>query len=77
MMNKNQRTIDKQEKELNDDILALVIVSILRFAFFVIYLYCFILLYRFNLENDLLIRDTEHINTRIINRKTCFRMLLK
>jgi len=32
------------------------------------------MLYRFNLENDLLIRDTEHISTRIINRKTCFRM---
>lgn len=28
---------------------------------------------RFNLENDLLIRDTEHINRRSINRKTCFR----
>ncbi len=32
---------------------------------------------RFNLENDLLIRDTEHIGTRSINRTTCFRMSLK
>jgi hypothetical protein len=30
MVNKNQRTIDKQEKELNDDVLALFLVSILR-----------------------------------------------
>jgi len=34
MVNKNYRTIDKQEKELNDDILALFLVSILRLGFF-------------------------------------------
>ncbi|CAF3978084.1 unnamed protein product [Rotaria sordida] len=59
MTNKNQRTIDKHKKELNNDITELFIVSILRF----------------NLENDLLIRDTEHIDTTIINRKSCFREL--
>ncbi|CAF1378236.1 unnamed protein product, partial [Rotaria sordida] len=59
MTNKNQRTIDKHKKELNNDIIELFIVSILRF----------------NLENDLLIRDTEHIDTTIINRKSCFREL--
>jgi hypothetical protein len=34
MVNKNQRTIDKQEKEPNDDIIALFLISILRSLFF-------------------------------------------
>jgi len=34
MVNKNQRTIDKQDKELNDDILALFLVSTLTLSFF-------------------------------------------
>ncbi|CAF3407780.1 unnamed protein product [Rotaria sp. Silwood1] len=59
MVNKSQRTINKHEKELNNDIIELFIVSILRF----------------NLENDSLIRDTEHILVTIINRKSCFREL--
>ncbi|CAF3435395.1 unnamed protein product [Rotaria sp. Silwood1] len=59
MVNKSQRTINKHEKELNNDIIELFIVSILRF----------------NLENDSLIRDTEHILATIINRKSCFREL--
>lgn len=31
--------------------------------------------FRFNLENDLLIRDTEHLRTRLSNRKIPFRQL--
>jgi len=77
MVNKNQRTIDKQDKEPNDDIIALFLISILRSFFYfklILKLFTFfcVILYRFNLENDLLIRDT---GTRMINRKTCFRML--
>jgi hypothetical protein len=33
MVNKNYRTIDQHENELNDDILALFLVSILRLVF--------------------------------------------
>ncbi|CAF1446517.1 unnamed protein product, partial [Adineta steineri] len=59
MVNKNYRTIDKQIKQPSDDILALFLTSILRF----------------NLENDILIRDTPFIDSTIINRKSCFREL--
>ena len=72
MIDNEHQTINKQEQELNDDVIALFIISTLRFVsnleFLLLY---FSLLHRFNLENDLLIRDTENINTTIINRKSC------
>ena len=74
MVNKHHRTIVTQEKELNDDVLALFLVSILRSVS--IGSICSNCSNRFNLENDLLMRETGHNDTRLSNRKTCFRRFL-
>ncbi|CAF5107574.1 unnamed protein product [Rotaria magnacalcarata] len=59
MVNKNERIINTRENQLDNNILELVIVSLLRF----------------NLENDLLVRDTKSMIPTILNRKSCFREL--
>ncbi|CAF1166352.1 unnamed protein product [Adineta ricciae] len=59
MVNSNDRTLKKQNTRLTDDDLALFLVSILRF----------------NLENELLLREIVHNDSTINNRKSCFHEL--